>query len=63
MHPAHARKMVKKLQDVGKGQWPVYYYENIEGGHGGASNSKQQAFMLTLAYNFLWNTLSNGRSN
>jgi len=55
--------MVKKLQDVGKGEWPVYYYENIEGGHGGASNSKQQAFMLTLAYNFLWNTLSNGRSN
>ena len=32
VHPAHARKMVKKLWDLGKGKdWPVYYYENIEG--------------------------------
>lgn len=23
----------------------VYYYENIEGGHGGAADNKQQAFM------------------
>ena len=37
VHPAHARKMVKKLWDLGEGKdWPVFYYENIEGGHGGA---------------------------
>ena len=45
VHPAHARKMVKRLWDAsdragggegaGKGDWPVHYYENIEGGHGG----------------------------
>mmetsp|Transcript_10923 Transcript_10923/g.16367 ORF Transcript_10923/g.16367 Transcript_10923/m.16367 type:complete len:811 (+) Transcript_10923:146-2578(+) len=62
VHPAHARKMVKKLHDVGNGRWPVYYYENIEGGHGGAADSKQSAFMLSLAYDFLWNTLSKGVS-
>jgi prolyl oligopeptidase len=39
-HPAHARKLVKKLWDEGQGKdWPVYYYENIEGGHGGAAVS------------------------
>lgn len=32
VHPAHARKLVKKLWDLGKEKdWPVYYYENIEG--------------------------------
>lgn len=32
VHPAHARKMVQKLWDLGKDKdWPVYYYENIEG--------------------------------
>lgn len=32
VHPGHARKMVKKLWDLGAGKdWPVYYYENIEG--------------------------------
>mmetsp|Transcript_21545 Transcript_21545/g.43199 ORF Transcript_21545/g.43199 Transcript_21545/m.43199 type:complete len:144 (-) Transcript_21545:255-686(-) len=58
VHPAHARKMVKKLEDVGGGRWLVYYYENMEGGHGGAADSKQQAFMNTLATDFLWDTLS-----
>ena len=33
VHPAHARKMVKKMWDLGEGKdWPVFYYENIEGG-------------------------------
>ena len=34
------------------------YYENGEGGHGGAADNKQQAFMTTLAYNFLWEALA-----
>ena len=54
---AHARKMVAKLWELGKKEnnknWPVYYYENIEGGHGGAADAKQSAFMTTLAYDFM----------
>jgi len=62
VHPAHARKMVKKLWDLDKDKkWRVYYYENIEGGHGGAADSKQSAFMTALAYDFLWNTLNENR--
>mmetsp|Transcript_29230 Transcript_29230/g.49830 ORF Transcript_29230/g.49830 Transcript_29230/m.49830 type:complete len:804 (+) Transcript_29230:36-2447(+) len=60
VHPAHARKMVKKLWDEGQGkEWPVYYYENIEGGHGGASDSRQEAFMTSLSYDFMWRALTN----
>jgi len=63
VHPAHARKMVKKLWDLGKDKdWPVYYYENIEGGHGGAADAKQSAFMTALAYDFMWDTLCRGKS-
>jgi prolyl oligopeptidase len=32
-------------------------YENVEGGHGGAANNKQQAYMGALAYTFLWQKL------
>ena len=35
----------------------VLYYENIEGGHGGAADNKQRAFMTALAYTFLWKQL------
>jgi len=59
VHPGHARKMVKKIQDMGMSKdWPVYYYENIEGGHGGAADAKQSAFMSALAYNFMFETLT-----
>jgi len=59
VHPAHARKMVKKILDMGQNKdWPIYYYENIEGGHGGAADAKQSAFMTSLAYDFLFDTLS-----
>ena len=59
VHPAHARKMVAKLQDYANDETAknVWYYENIEGGHGGAANNKQKAFMKTLEYQFLWNNL------
>jgi len=52
VHLAHARKLVGKLLGLGKAE-STYYYENIEGGHGGAANNKQRAFMSTLAYDFL----------
>lgn len=50
VHPGHARKMMAKMEDQGHN---VLYYENIEGGHGGAANNEQAAFMQTLAYIFL----------
>jgi prolyl oligopeptidase len=50
VHPGHARKMVAKMKDQGH---DVLYYENIEGGHGGAANNKQSAYMSALAYTFL----------
>lgn len=55
VHPGHARKLVARLEDLGHG---VAYYENIEGGHGGAADNKQAAFKSSLAYEFLWRTLT-----
>ncbi len=54
VHPGHARKMVAKMRDQGH---DVVYYENIEGGHGGAATNKQAAYMWALAYTFLHNQL------
>ena len=50
VHPAHARKMVAKLDALGHA--PLYY-ENIEGGHGGAADIKQRAYVDALVYTFL----------
>ncbi|WP_334179156.1 prolyl oligopeptidase family serine peptidase [Pseudoxanthomonas sp.] len=55
VHPGHARKMAAMMLDAGK---DVRYYENIEGGHGGAANNAQAAHMSALAYTFLWQQLS-----
>ena len=38
----------------------MLYYENIEGGHGGAATNAQAAFMAALAYTFLWERLAGG---
>jgi prolyl oligopeptidase len=54
VHPGHARKMVALLTEKGQ---DVLYYENIEGGHAGAADNKQQAHMNALAYTFLWQKL------
>ncbi len=54
VHPGHARRMVHKMEAQG---CDVLYYENVEGGHGGAANNTQQAFMSALAYTFLWKQL------
>ena len=50
VHPGHARKMVAKLEALGH---KPLYYENIEGGHGGAADIKQRAYMQALVYTFL----------
>lgn len=54
VHPGHARKMMAKMRDMG---FDVRYYENIEGGHGGAADNAQAAHMNALAYTFLWQEL------
>jgi prolyl oligopeptidase len=50
VHPGHARKMMARMLELG---YDVRYYENIEGGHGGAANNEQAAHMQALAYTFL----------
>ena len=50
VHPGHARKMTAALEEAGQ---PVHYYENIEGGHGGAADNAQAAFKSALIYEFL----------
>ncbi|MGX5672539.1 MAG: prolyl oligopeptidase [Lysobacteraceae bacterium SCN 69-48] len=55
VHPGHARKMMALMEAAGK---DVRYYENIEGGHGGAANNAQAAHMTALAYTFLWDQLA-----
>lgn len=50
VHPGHARKMMALMKEQGH---PVWYYENIEGGHGGAANNDQAATMQALAFTFL----------
>eukprot|EP00440_Ansanella_granifera_P031740 gb/GFBE01034449.1/.p1 GENE.gb/GFBE01034449.1/~~gb/GFBE01034449.1/.p1 ORF type:complete len:152 (+),score=37.61 gb/GFBE01034449.1/:1-456(+) len=61
VHPAHARKMVKRLQEeVPQHRAPqVLYWENIEGGHGGAADNSQRAYMWSLTYEFLWKAIGN----
>jgi prolyl oligopeptidase len=54
VHPAHARKMFAVMQAQ---RHEVYYYENIEGGHGGAANNEQAAYLQALEYSFLWGKL------
>jgi prolyl oligopeptidase len=55
VHPGHARKMSARMLEQGH---DVLYYENIEGGHGGAANNEQSAFMQALAWTFLEQKLS-----
>lgn len=52
--PAHARKMVARMQAMGL---DAHLYENVEGGHGGSSNNAQAAYHDALIYRFLWEHL------
>jgi prolyl oligopeptidase len=54
VHPGHARKMVAKMTNQGH---DVLYYENMEGGHGGASDNPQRAFVEAMIHTFLWKEL------
>jgi len=54
VHPGHARKMAAKM--LGNGQ-PMLYFENIEGGHGGAADNAQRARIQALEFAYLWRQL------
>ncbi len=48
--------MVARLEEQGH---DVSYYENIEGGHGGAADNAQAAFKSALTFTFLADKLAN----
>ena len=54
VHPAHARKMVARMSEMGHDR---YYYENTGGGHAGASDNTQVAKLESLFYSYLWDQL------
>ena len=54
VHPGHARKMAARMLEQGH---DLLYWENIEGGHGGAADNSQRAQMQALEYTFLWQQL------
>lgn len=54
VHPAHARKMAKLMEERGL---PFYYFENHEGGHGAGANNEQHARRHALEYAYLWERL------
>jgi len=56
VHPGHARKMAARMIEQGH---DVLYYENIEGGHGGAADNEQRADVQALQFAFLWQKLGN----
>ncbi|MDE2047616.1 MAG: S9 family peptidase [Betaproteobacteria bacterium] len=51
VHPGHARKMAARMLAQGH---DVLYYENIEGGHGGAADNEQRAHLAALEFAYLW---------
>ncbi|MCE2689455.1 MAG: prolyl oligopeptidase family serine peptidase [Rubrivivax sp.] len=54
VHPGHARKMAARMLEQGH---DATYYENIEGGHGGAADNAQRADLQALEFAFLWQRL------
>ncbi|AXH94914.1 prolyl oligopeptidase family serine peptidase [Ornithinimicrobium avium] len=60
VHPGHARKMAALLEEHGR---DVTYWENTEGGHGGASTADQWATWHALAWTFLHERLAGDRAS
>lgn len=54
VHPGHARRAAHRLLELG---YPVLYYENTDGGHGGAANQNERAHLLALEYTYLMRRL------
>jgi prolyl oligopeptidase len=55
VHPAHARKMVARMNEMGH---DLLYFENTVGGHAGASDNTQAARNEALIYSYLWDQLT-----
>ncbi|MED5618678.1 prolyl oligopeptidase family serine peptidase [Ideonella sp. BN130291] len=55
VHPGHARKMAARMLAQGH---ELLYYENIEGGHGGAADNFQRADLQALEFSYLWQQLA-----
>ena len=55
VHPGHARKMAAKMEAMGH---PFLYYENIEDGHGAASNNNQAAYRVALQFVYFMRELN-----
>lgn len=53
-HPAHARKAVARLHEIGQ---PVLYYEDMTGGHSGGVDNEQRARLQALQYVYLMQRL------
>ena len=58
VHPGHARKAAAKLASL---EYDFFYYENIEGGHGGAANQDQLAYRTALEYAYFVHMLMGGQ--
>jgi prolyl oligopeptidase len=54
VHPGHARKMAARLASLGH---PVYYFEDVEGGHAAGSVNRQTARIKALELAYLWKML------
>jgi len=54
--PVQARKMAARMQAMGIDD--VLYYENSDGGHGGAVDNAHTARLQALIYEFLWRSLA-----
>ncbi len=50
VHPGHARKMAAEMEAQGH---PIYYYENVDGGHAGVANLKESAYRIALMLAYL----------
>lgn len=54
VQPGHTRKMVARLEEKGH---PVLFYENTEGGHGGAADPEQTVHKISIEYTYLYHKL------
>ena len=54
VHPGHARKGAAKMESLG---YPIFYFENTEGGHGSGVTNEQRAKMDAVVYTYLWQQL------
>lgn len=54
VQPGHSRKMTARLEEKGH---KVLFYENTEGGHGGAADLEQKVKKLALEYIYLYQKL------